>query len=308
MKKYCFLFFMVCAIHTMAVAQDESYRGGIADGNGSDSLLTFNPYASILMYSPFFGSIADGHGHDSLINHPQYATINMFAPYRGSIGDGYAHDSLIAFGQRDYIGMFMPFGGGQADGWTSYPVFNIIVLPVELLSFSGSRQDQDHLLSWQTSQEQNTSHFDIERSSNGTSFTKIGSTVAAGNSSTLKNYAFTDAAPVPGNNFYRLKMTDLDGSFKYSNIILLKQMDDATMMAIYPNPATESLHITLGGSGDNSPVQANIYDVNGKLVKTSRWINNHSIQKIELGSLTPGVYMLRVISKNDNTVWRFIKQ
>lgn len=286
-------------------AQDESYRGG--SGDGHSTLFIGTAFTNPTSFQPFIGGDANGYAHDSLINFTQYATINMFAPFVGSNGDGYAHDSLMNFNQHAYITMFMPYGGGSADGWVGYPVFGV-VLPVELLSFSGKQQGKVNLLQWQTSTEQNVSHFDIERSANARQFISLGRVAAAGNSSTVKDYSFTDVLPEKGHNFYRLKMVDADGSFKYSNVILLKRVDDNSIIALYPNPAREAIHISLSGDNDNSAVQASLFDRSGKLVRSLQWKKSNTIQSIEIGSLATGVYTLRIVNNGNTTSWSFIKQ
>jgi hypothetical protein len=291
-------------IQFTAQAQDESYRGGT--GDGFSSFFSGTTFGNPGSFQPYLGAAGDGYANDSLISFAQYAPVTMFAPFLGSIADGYAHDSLINFSQYLYISMFMPYGGGAADGWAGYPVFGL-VLPVELLSFSGAADGNKHILSWQTATEQNTSHFDIERSANARQFEKTGSMPAAGNSATVKDYRFTDETPMTGNNFYRLKMTDTDGSFKYSNVILLRQLNDKTVIAVYPNPATATINITMAAVTNNRTVQATIHDVNGKLLKNVTWKQTTNTYQIDVQQLPPGVYTLRVSGSNRSTVWPFIK-
>lgn len=111
-------------------------------------------------------------------------------------------------------------------------------LPVDLLTFNGVLQNNATQLDWKTSQEVNMSHFEIERSIDGTNYAAIGSVNAAGSSSTTTDYAFTDndvtslAANVV---YYRLKIVDKDGEFKYSNIITLSLASYARI-TVTPNP------------------------------------------------------------------------
>lgn len=294
-----------CFCFSLAKAQDESYRGG--NGDGHSALFSGSNFGNPISFQPFMGGNADGYAHDSLIQFQQYAYINMFAPFTGSNGDGYAHDSLMNFNQHAYIAMYMPYGGGQADGWAGYPVFNV-VLPVELLSFAGQPENQANLLHWKTSTEQHVSHFDVERSSNAIQFRSLGNVPAAGNSSVVQSYNFRDVQPLTGNNFYRLKMTDIDGSFKYSNVILLKRTGDNSIISVYPNPATEAIHILLSGENDNSLVNASLFDRSGKLVKSIQWKKSNTIKAIEISGLAAGVYTLRIVNKDTVTGWSFIKQ
>src|SRR6185503_17969398 len=94
-------------------------------------------------------------------------------------------------------------------------------LPVELTSFTGMNDGAINILDWNTAGELNTSKFIIQRSVTGLEFEDIGEVAASGNSRSMKAYTFTDHDPYEGDNLYRLKIEDLDGSFKYSNIILL---------------------------------------------------------------------------------------
>lgn len=304
MKKIALIFFCACKALT-GFAQDESYRGGIADGHALVSQVS--AFGNPTSFQPYFGGIGDGYTTDSSINFPQYALINMFSPYQGNTSDGYAADSILAFPQYAYIKMFQPYGGGQSDGWTGFPVFGVTIVPVNLLSFTGEQADKKHLLHWITSQEQNTSHFDVTRSADGMHFIKLGTVAAAGNSSVQRHYDYTDAAPMQGNNFYRLQMFDADGSFKYSNVILLRLSGNATM-SIYPNPAAKTLNVLLGGVTDNSTVNAAIFDVNGKLVNTMQVKKTGTAISFDVGHLPAGMYMLRVIWNNETSVWRFVKE
>jgi parallel beta-helix repeat protein len=103
------------------------------------------------------------------------------------------------------------------------------VLPVELLSFRGDPSVSGAILTWKTATEINTTHFDIERSNDGQSFKKIGETKAQGNNS---KYQFTDELPYPI-TYYRLKINDLDGSFKFSKTINITA-NGKSKVKIYP--------------------------------------------------------------------------
>jgi hypothetical protein len=95
---------------------------------------------------------------------------------------------------------------------------NLVVLPVSLTSFTARKSNNQIQLAWSTASESNNSHFEIERSVNGTDFVKIGERKGAGNSSSVLNYSFIDNNPASGTNYYRLKQVDFDGKFEYSDI------------------------------------------------------------------------------------------
>ncbi|RZM08981.1 MAG: T9SS type A sorting domain-containing protein, partial [Pedobacter sp.] len=284
------------------------YFGGNADGHAADSLVTFNQNMPATLYAPYRGSSGDGHAADSVITFAQYASITMFAPFLGSFGDGYATDSIIAFNQHNYISMYQPYGGGDADGWTSYPIFGVVILPINLLSFTGEQVDKKHILRWETAQEQHAAFFEVQRSKDARHFETIGKVDAAGNSNVLQKYFLNDLVPMQGNNFYRLKKVDQDGSFEYSNVILLKVNSNQGTITVYPNPTTSSLNVLLGGLNDNSIVTASISDMSGKIVRQVKLRKNAATINFNVEQLPAGVYNLRILWNNELTSWRFIKQ
>ncbi len=121
-------------------------------------------------------------------------------------------------------------------------------LPVEIAYFeaepviSNPKDDEYTVeLAWATSMEEDFSHFEIERSADGREFQTIGSIEGAGRnlSDVTTQYEFSDDAPLLGFSYYRLKAVDLDGSFEYSNLQLVKLEGLKTVIA-YPNPATSN--------------------------------------------------------------------
>ena len=174
-------------------------------------------------------------------------------------------------------------------------------LPLTLLSFSGQRQNQYVLLHWQTENETNTSHFEIERSSNGATFEKI-NTVNAKNIAGRNEYSFTDNSIWnTDTRFYRLKMVDIDGHFKFSNIIKLSNKAGA-LLSVFPNPATDAITISgLTGKGE-----MRLYNIEGKeLIK--RIVTAHS-EVIDMSLLAKGMYLLKVTDADNVRLVQIIKQ
>ncbi|MET0636101.1 MAG: T9SS type A sorting domain-containing protein [Chitinophagaceae bacterium] len=112
-------------------------------------------------------------------------------------------------------------GGSSRSYRIYYDYIDCLALPVTLNSFSGSISGCSVSLAWSTTMESNSSRFEIERTSFGSTITymKIGTVTAAGTSSSLINYSFTDNYPNNGSNFYRLRMVDIDGRYKYSSTV-----------------------------------------------------------------------------------------
>jgi hypothetical protein len=102
----------------------------------------------------------------------------------------------------------------------------VLVYPAQgfatkLLSFTGKLQSENIKLNWSTAFEQNNRGFEIEKSLDGINFRKIGFVVGAGNSNTI-NYSFTDPQRAVEFNYYRLKVVDIDNTFHYSDVVLVK--------------------------------------------------------------------------------------
>jgi hypothetical protein len=118
-------------------------------------------------------------------------------------------------------------------------------LPVVLLNFS-AEPDQDIVnVTWSTASEENSDYFFVERSADGINFNETGRVKAAGNSSSVKEYSLTDNTPLEGMSYYRLKQTDLNGQFTYSNMVKVNINANREEMIIYPNPAADKFNIQL---------------------------------------------------------------
>jgi hypothetical protein len=181
-------------------------------------------------------------------------------------------------------------------------------LPVSFSSFSGSKLEKINLLSWRTASETNNRGFDIERSFDGVNFKSIGfisSKANNVNASTALSYEFYDYTPSVVTNYYRLKQVDKDDKYYYSSIVTLKgnKLTSASISAIYPNPVTDRLTITIG-----SPSEANanlvISDINGKiLLQRSIKLTNGEVSIFEnTSNFSAGTFLLKLVNENGVTI------
>ncbi len=177
-------------------------------------------------------------------------------------------------------------------------------LPLKLLSFTGIKNQATVSLKWRTDNEVNTSHFEIERSSNGINFSKIG-TVTALNRAGINNYALDDQAPFTGMNFYRLKQVDIDGKFTYSNILRMLFENVGKSLNIYPNPATQFVQFDF--SGKQKTVLVNLFDAQGRHVQTSTLANQSPLQ-LNIEKLAKGKYLIQLSDGEIVESGSFIKQ
>lgn len=149
-----------------------------------------------------------------------------------------------------------------------------IVLPVTLVEFT-ARKDRDNInmVSWKTANEQNSSYFAIERSGDGRSFVEIGRVTSNNRGAEMSQYNFSDAQPLFGANYYRLKMFDRDGSFRYSSIVLVgrKVAGSVQIEQLALNATSNSMIIGL--STDRAQrVNYSLVGVNGVV------LSNHNVQ------------------------------
>jgi hypothetical protein len=135
--------------------------------------------------------------------------------------------------------------------------YNIVLspLPVSLHSFTGKKVDDSvNLLKWITSQEKNFDFFEVQKSVNTLTFEPLGRVkskkAAQGN---LQTYEFKDIAAKEPFNYYRLKMVDTDGSFKYSNVVSIQSETEKGLVGeFFPNPAQDYAEIDVVSTNDAS--------------------------------------------------------
>ncbi|MFT3912158.1 MAG: T9SS type A sorting domain-containing protein [Ferruginibacter sp.] len=183
------------------------------------------------------------------------------------------------------------------------------VLPVTLSDFNATLKGQDVLCEWKTLQEQNSSHFIIERSNDAVHFNSIGKLAMAGNTVLPVDYHFTDEnAWLTGKDYlyYRLKMVDMDGSFKYSNTANVK-LKYATAISIYPNPAVDKINISFM-SYFNEQASITILDEAGikRYQQSISIVKGNNSRELNIHALPAGNYIILVNAKNKYT-GRFIK-
>ncbi|HEY0040214.1 MAG TPA: hypothetical protein VGB71_06090, partial [Flavisolibacter sp.] len=240
MKKTYLLLLSIIVFYVQLMAQNESYRGGSSDGYARNELMT--AFAFPNSFAPFRGGSSDGYAKIELVT--PFAFANNFAPFIGGTSDGYAGISLInmVFPFPSHFSIYL---GGTSDGWAGHLQQSVIILPITLFQFRGEDVNGMHKLFWATSTELNSSHFEIERSGDGTQFLYLSRLDAKGTNSNRTEYVAMDSVPLKGKNFYRLKMIDKDGSFKYSPVILLAKADMMISMTIYPVPVKQMLQVRI---------------------------------------------------------------
>ena len=173
------------------------------------------------------------------------------------------------------------------------------VVPIKLLSFTCAANGNTANVNWQSAEEINADKYIVEYSSDGRNFQSIATILAKGSNS---KYNYTHQQ-VSGTGFYRLKMIDKDGSFKYSEIRVVK-FDNKNGFTIAPNPANEVVFVFTKNNEAIKSIQ--LLSVDGKLLKTVNDYN--SGEGISIYNLAKGTYILKAVYKNGETEYgRVIK-
>lgn len=178
----------------------------------------------------------------------------------------------------------------------------VVTLPATLVSFKGGKISNDAVgLEWTAVDEKDLNRYEVERSTDGTQFTNIGSVQAKDLQRVTYNY--TDAGPAFGNNYYRLKVVDDNGKFVYTNTIAVQfNQTNPGLMAAVPNPAYQQISIRLSGY-QKGEYTLRLYNTAGILFET-RKINLRDHQQTEVmnrnRNIVPGVYMVTLHDESNN--------
>lgn len=191
-------------------------------------------------------------------------------------------------------------------------------LPIELIKFNvywKSNLKNVAIIKWTTATEINNDYFEVERSSDSMHFKTIARVKGAGNSVQLIDYLFEDTNPLKDeNSYYRLKQTDFNGKFSYSNIVNLKRTDELNnidFVSVFPNPANAYLLLKIN-TALNQNYEYKIYDYSGKICFTGYIDLKSDInpKMLNVSNLSKGVYSIRIKSNsfNHEIHKKFIKQ
>ena len=185
-----------------------------------------------------------------------------------------------------------------------------VVIPVELVDFTGKMQDTKNALNWHTASERNAQSFIVERSADGENgFVAIGTLKAAGTTSTPQYYAFLDENPLPL-SYYRLRQVDMNGKETSSKIINVQRKDKKLALEkVFPSPVTSELTVQYSAER-NGQVALQVLDVFGRLAlrQNVAATEGGNMSKINLDKLATGTYILLLSDGQKTAQMRVIKQ
>lgn len=162
-------------------------------------------------------------------------------------------------------------------------------LPVSLISFEGSRSNDQTIFSWSTASELNNDFFSLEKSNDGKVWEHLAYAEGSGTTHSQKNYTY-ETTSATKEIFFRLSQTDFDG--KYELLKTIKIESEATSLDIFPNPATTSLNVRV--NEDLLATEAKIVNQWGQEELTLSQLEFMGVQDIDISGLKNGIYYLRV--------------
>lgn len=226
---------------------------------------------------------------------------NLMTPDSAFLEDTYLNTRTpLSLTATTYYDFAVVQSNGSADPFRFRIVLKNYVLPVRFTTVKAAKQDRGIMVDWNVATENNVAHYEVEKSANGEQFTKS-ATVAVRNNNSAAAYSWLDVHPFSGNNFYRIKAVDNDGSVRYSNIVKVKIGGNGEIM-VYPNPVK---HNTLTVQLNNKPAGdyvAQLFNHAGQQVftKTIQHSGGSAAQALQLKKgLAKGVYQLQVSNGSD---------
>ena len=216
-------------------------------------------------------------------------------------GGGGSGGDVFCYAQADAILNNNIFTGGIASG-ISFGCLGTLMevpLPIKLLFFTAFVQEKSVLLKWATASEINNDFFTVYRSRDAIEWYEVVKVSGAGNSSNTIYYQTYDYKPFSGLSYYRLKQTDFDGKYEYSNIIAVNFKNENGIVQIYPNPAKDKFYIV---TRINSEFNMVILDAYGKIV-----FNDFNSKEISTQNLSNGMYIVRItFTEKETTTLKLI--
>ena len=211
-------------------------------------------------------------------------------------------NSILINANARYVRMY---GTARATGY-GYSLYefqvlgNPITLPLTFLSFTGQVvPGEGVLLDWSTVDEVNTNHFDVERSTDGRTYSVAGSVAAHGYASGVETYSFMDSSALKGLRYYRLRQWDNDGHSTYSDVVSVDAGGE-TGVSLYPNPVGN--YVNVACAPDDHIRQVGVYDMRGALV-----LSYQGGTQFYCGGLPAGIYVVRVATDKTAKVLKMVK-
>ena len=217
-------------------------------------------------------------------------------------------DAALASGTTGYYFADITIAGNRTITSPIWYTKNAAV-PVTLLSFNANINNNKTIqLNWKTTNEINSKLFVIERSENGVSYVAIDS-MNAKNISGINNYSIIDFKPFDAINYYRLKQIDIDGTYKYSNVVSVNlKKNGLNLFSVYPNPVYQYATLNIN-SNSIEKVKIIITDMMGRtvLVDFIDVVKGNQSHTVNLQKLVKGNYQINLQWANETRTQKMVK-
>ena len=230
-----------------------------------------------------------------------YKINNISSPAYNSAFDLNSQFSINA-GSVDFWGTVLPGGLSNGVGANQF----VSVLPIQLLGFHGSCSGSEQRISWNTAEESNIKSIDLLQSGDGRVFSAVAEIKPKGSNS---SYSYINDQILPGDNYYQLKMTDLDGRVSYSSILNISCTKSGNTIKTGPNPFSQMINVSIE-SDRSGPVTMSLFDVMGKMQiqKVAELQQGSNVYRLEgTGNLPAGTYYLRITHEDKSKFVKLIK-
>ncbi|MFK7772856.1 MAG: T9SS type A sorting domain-containing protein [Saprospiraceae bacterium] len=233
-------------------------------------------------------------------------TVSTYSPTHDN-GDG----TYGAFGDTPFEDMggtaannFGGFGSISEPFTLAYDM--TAPLPVELVDFQVRKEGKESIINWKTASEDNNKGFEIQKSADGETWEKLAWVDGEGTTSTAQSYSYIDTKPQRGDNYYRLRQVDYDGTENYSAVRVVNFAFVLDAPVIYPNPVLDELTIEMPNI-DNGKITFEIKDMTGKVIIVEQVNLAGETHRINTSSLVPGIYYLDIKSQSSSVSYPFTK-
>ena len=239
--------------------------------------------------------------------------VSNYAIMIDNDGDGdYTTGTLSFFTATSATGNKINFSGLTLNNGAVFTVITFKLssaLPAVWLGFTAEAVNGNALLNWKTSDEVNVDNYSVEHSFNGISFSAVGS-VVANNNTGVNNYHFTHNGLAPGIHYYRIRRTDKDGKYEFSDIKSVKITTTGANVQVRPNPIVGSMLALAVSVQQSSKTNIQVMDVAGKVIahQAISLAAGNNLVNINISSVPPGIYLVQVQLSDEVVTKKFVKE
>lgn len=295
-------------IHTLMT----DYQGRTNGGNGWFRLMKFSPTnntISVKTYSPWLNQWETDANSEFVINYDMQPVVNFTVLGTNTNVTSGNSTSMpwSSLNSNTCYEWYVTISDGNTTVTSpTYEFSTMSPLPIKLLNFDATLQNEMVNLKWITQTEVNNEYFTVERSKDGKNFEAITKVQGAGTTSMEKIYAAIDKRPLKGVSYYRLKQTDYDGQSTLSQTVAVKN-NSRYNLNVYPNPSSDGSFM-IGVESADPGTEISIINSSGSVVYSTTIFGNEQNKSITLENFAKGIYILSIKNSSQEEHQRIVVQ